>query len=280
MIKELKISHNITERTPILKAYMQDLSRFPLLSIAEEVELATKSLAGDEQAKQLLIQSNLRFVISIAKQYIHQGVSLEDLIMEGNIGLMNAINKFDPTRGFKLSTYAVWWIRQSILQALADKGRTVRLPLNQVGIVTRVKKAMQHFMQINERYPTTAELAELLELPEDKIEDTLRTIHSEISIDTPIGEDGDICIADTLSSSLPETDSVLQMESLRMDIERWLLLLKNDERAKDILIHFYGLNGKQPMTFEELAYKHDISRERVRQIHQHAIQTLKKHVSR
>jgi RNA polymerase primary sigma factor len=141
MIKELKISHSITERTPTLSRYMQDITRYPLLNMDEEVELATLAQRGDERAKEQLVNSNLRFVISIAKQYLHQGVPLEDLIMEGNIGLINAINKFDPTRGFKLSTYAVWWIRQAILHALAEKGRSVRLPLNQVGLLTRVKKA-------------------------------------------------------------------------------------------------------------------------------------------
>ena len=274
MIKELKISHSITERTPTLSRYMQDITRYPLWNMDEEVELATLAQRGDERAKEQLVNSNLRFVISIAKQYLHQGVPLEDLIMEGNIGLINAINKFDPTRGFKLSTYAVWWIRQAILHALAEKGRSVRLPLNQVGLLTRVKKAIQMFYQFNERYPLPDELADHLGMPVEKVEDILRLATTEMSLDTPIGEDSDTSIGDMLESSTPATDNALDQESLRADINRWLLVL-NDNRAKTIMEHSFGLNGVEVLTFDELADKLRISRERVRQIHQHAIRVMK-----
>ena len=170
MIKEFKVSHSITERTPTLTTYMQDISRYPLLTMDQEEELAILAQAGNVKAKQRLAACNLRFVISVAKQFIHLGIPLEDLIMEGNLGLMTAIEKFDSTRGFKLSTYAVWWIRQSILNALAEKGRTVRLPLNHVGLLLRVRRAAQDFYQQNERNPLPEELAQILSIPVEKVE--------------------------------------------------------------------------------------------------------------
>ena len=274
MIKELKISRSITERTPILNAYMQDISRYPLLSLNQEVELTYRARRGDEQAKQQLINCNLRFVISIAKQYIHQGIALEDLIMEGNLGLITAIEKFDPMRGFKLSTYAVWWIRQAILNALCEKGRSVRIPLNQVGLQQRIKKCVHQFMQQEERQPTVSELAEWLNLPEDKIEDALRMVSSEVSIDLPIGEDGDSCLANLLHSNMPGADSEINKECLQQDIQRWLLVL--DERSRDIIIKSFGLSGAEPMTLDELGAKYALSRERVRQIQQRSLVLLSK----
>jgi RNA polymerase primary sigma factor len=275
---ELKINRSITERTPILSAYMQDISRYPLLTLEQEVELCFKAHHGDAEAKRQLVNCNLRFVISIAKQYIRQGIPLEDLIMEGNLGLMNAIDKFDPMRGFKLSTYAVWWIRQSILHALCEKGRTVRLPLNQVGWQNRIKKAIQQFIQREERTPSVSELAELLDMPEDKIEDSLRFMSSEVSIDIPMGEDGDLSMADTLPSTMPSTDEAMNEESLKHDIQQWLQVL--DPRSRDIIECSFGLNGITQMTLEELGIKHDISRERVRQIQQRSLATLQCHVPR
>ncbi|MBR5328230.1 MAG: RNA polymerase sigma factor RpoD/SigA [Paludibacteraceae bacterium] len=275
MIKEFKVTQSITERTPILNAYMQDISRYPLLSLNQEVELTYRARRGDEQAKQQLINCNLRFVISIAKQYIHQGIALEDLIMEGNLGLITAIEKFDPMRGFKLSTYAVWWIRQAILNALCEKGRSVRIPLNQVGLQQRIKKCVQNFIQVEERQPTISELAELLQLPEDKIEDSLRMVSSEVSIDLPVGEDGDSCLADLLQSNMPSTDSEINRECLQQDIQRWLLVL--DERSRDIIIKSFGLSGAEPMTLDELGAKYALSRERVRQIQQRSLVLLSKH---
>lgn len=274
MIKELKISRSITERTPILTSYMQDISRYPLLSLNQEVELTYRARRGDEKAKQELINCNLRFVISIAKQYVHNGIALEDLIMEGNLGLITAIEKFDPMRGFKLSTYAVWWIRQAILNALCEKGRSVRIPLNQVGLQQRIKKCVQNFIQVEERQPTISELAELLQLPEDKIEDSLRMVSSEVSIDLPVGEDGDSCLADLLQSNMPSTDSEINRECLQQDIQRWLLVL--DERSRDIIIKSFGLSGAEPMTLDELGAKYALSRERVRQIQQRSLVLLSK----
>ena len=272
MIKEIKISKSITERTPVLNAYMNDISRYPLLSLEQEVELTYQARRGNVAAKQKLINCNLRFVISIAKQYVHQGISLEDLIMEGNLGLMTAIDKFDPMRGFKLSTYAVWWIRQAILNALSEKGRSVRIPLNQVGLQQRIRKAIQQFIQQEERQPSVSELAEIMGLSEDKIEESLGFMSSEVSIDLPVGEDGDSCLADLLPSSLPMADSGLNHEGLKQDIQRWLQVL--DVRARDIITCSFGLNGEEPMSLEELGLRYGLSRERVRQIQQSSIRTL------
>lgn len=272
MIKEIKIAKSITERTPVLSAYMNDISRYPLLSLEQEVELTYQARRGNVTAKQKLINCNLRFVISIAKQYVHQGISLEDLIMEGNLGLMTAIDKFDPMRGFKLSTYAVWWIRQAILNALSEKGRSVRIPLNQVGLQQRIRKAIQQFIQQEERQPSVSELAEIMGLSEDKIEESLGFMSSEVSIDLPVGEDGDSCLADLLPSSLPMADSVLNHEGLKQDIQRWLQVL--DVRARDIITCSFGLNGEDPMSLEELGLRYGLSRERVRQIQQSSIRTL------
>lgn len=272
MIKEIKIAKSITERTPVLNAYMNDISRYPLLSLEQEVELTYQARRGNVTAKQKLINCNLRFVISIAKQYVHQGISLEDLIMEGNLGLMTAIDKFDPMRGFKLSTYAVWWIRQAILNALSEKGRSVRIPLNQVGLQQRIRKAIQQFIQQEERQPSVSELAEIMSLSEDKIEESLGFMSSEVSIDLPVGEDGDSCLADLLPSSLPMADSGLNHEGLKQDIQRWLQVL--DVRARDIITCSFGLNGEEPMSLEELGLRYGLSRERIRQIQQSSIRTL------
>lgn len=281
MIKEFKVSHSITERTPTLTTYMQDISRYPLLSMAQEEELAILAQAGNVKAKQRLAECNLRFVISVAKQFIHLGIPLEDLIMEGNLGLMTAIEKFDPTRGFKLSTYAIWWIRQSILNALAEKGRTVRLPLNQVGLLLRVRRAAQDFYQQNERNPLPEELAQILSLPVEKVECVLQNASTEFSLDKPMDDESDTCFVDTLESSTPAPDDQLIHDSLCADINRWLRIFnqkREGQRAKDILICSFGLNGMPVMSLEDLAIKHCITRERVRQIRESSIRLLKSHI--
>lgn len=274
MIREIKISKNITERTQILTSYMRDVSRFPLLTIDQEVELATKAYSGDEEAKQKLVECNLRFVISIAKQYMHQGTSLEDLIMEGNIGLMAAVERFDPTRGFKFSTYAVWWIRQHIQHALSEKGRMVRLPLNQVGLILLVRKEMQRFIQQNERPPLAEELSENLSIPVDKIEEAMNYAATEYSIDSPLSADNDTTYAEQLPSYTPSTDNTLAHESLCKEINSWISKLR-DEREKDIIISAFGLNGVPVLTLDELAMKHGLSRERIRQIRQKALSKMR-----
>ena len=281
MIKEFKVSHSITERTPTLTTYMQDISRYPLLTMDQEEELAILAQAGNVKAKQRLAECNLRFVISVAKQFIHLGIPLEDLIMEGNLGLMTAIEKFDPTRGFKLSTYAVWWIRQSILNALAEKGRTVRLPLNQVGLLLRVRRAAQDFYQQNERNPLPEELAQILSLPVEKVECVLQNASTEFSLDKPMDDESDTCFVDTLESSTPAPDDQLIHDSLCADINRWLRIFdqkREGQRAKDILICSFGLNGMPVMSLEDLAIKHCITRERVRQIRESSIRLLKSHI--
>lgn len=281
MIKEFKVSHSITERTPTLTTYMQDISRYPLLTMAQEEELAILAQAGNVKAKQRLAECNLRFVISVAKQFIHLGIPLEDLIMEGNLGLMTAIEKFDPTRGFKLSTYAIWWIRQSILNALAEKGRTVRLPLNQVGLLLRVRRAAQDFYQQNERNPLPEELAQILSLPVEKVECVLQNASTEFSLDKPMDDESDTCFVDTLESSTPAPDNQLIHDSLCADINRWLRIFdqkREGQRAKDILICSFGLNGMPVMSLEDLAIKHCITRERVRQIRESSIRLLKSHI--
>ena len=281
MIKEFKVSQSITERTPTLTTYLQDISRYPLLTMAQEEELTILAQAGNVKAKQRLAECNLRFVISVAKQFIHLGIPLEDLIMEGNLGLMTAIEKFDPTRGFKLSTYAIWWIRQSILNALAEKGRTVRLPLNQVGLLLRVRRAAQDFYQQNERNPLPEELAQILSLPVEKVECVLQNASTEFSLDKPMDDESDTCLVDTLESSTPAPDDQLIHDSLCADINRWLRIFnqkREGQRAKDILICSFGLNGMPVMSLEDLAIKHCITRERVRQIRESSIRLLKSHI--
>lgn len=279
MIKELKITRSITQRTPILTSYMNDISRYPLLTIDEEVELATSAQAGDEDAKQKLVEANLRFVISVAKQFVSPGIALEDLIMEGNIGLINAVERFDPTRGFKFSTFAVWWIRQGIQNALADKVRNVRLPLNQVGLLMRVRKAEQTFIQHNERPPMPEEIAEILDLPVEKVKEAMSNAAIELSIDAPMSNDGDTTIADTLISPVVATDSHLMHESLCAEIRIWLERL-HDERAKEIIIYSFGLNGTMPLSLDDLAIKYDLSRERIRQIQQQSLRRMRaNHIS-
>lgn len=277
-MRQLKITKSITNReSASLDKYLQEIGREELISVEEEVELAQRIKKGDQTALEKLTRANLRFVVSVAKQYQNQGLSLPDLINEGNLGLIKAAEKFDETRGFKFISYAVWWIRQSILQALAEQSRIVRLPLNQVGSLNKINKAYSKFEQENERKPSPEELAEQLELPADKVADTLRVSGRHISVDAPFVEGEDNSLLDVLvNSDSPNADRALINESLAKEIERALATLT--ERESDIIKLFFGI-GCQEMTLEEIGERFGLTRERVRQIKEKAIRRLR-HTSR
>ncbi len=277
-MRQLKITKSITNReSASLDKYLQEIGREELISVEEEVELAQRIKKGDQSALEKLTRANLRFVVSVAKQYQNQGLSLPDLINEGNLGLIKAAEKFDETRGFKFISYAVWWIRQSILQALAEQSRIVRLPLNQVGSLNKINKAYSKFEQENERRPSHEELAEQLELPADKVADTLRVSGRHISVDAPFVEGEDNSLLDVLvNSDSPNADRMLINESLSREIERSLATLT--ERESDIVKLFFGI-GCQEMTLEEIGERFGLTRERVRQIKEKAIRRLR-HTSR
>jgi RNA polymerase primary sigma factor len=277
-MRQLKITKSITNReSASLDKYLQEIGREELISVEEEVDLAQRIKKGDQAALEKLTRANLRFVVSVAKQYQNQGLSLPDLINEGNLGLIKAAEKFDETRGFKFISYAVWWIRQSILQALAEQSRIVRLPLNQVGSLNKINKAYSKFEQENERKPSPEELAEQLELPADKVADTLRVSGRHISVDAPFVEGEDNSLLDVLvNSDSPNADRSLINESLIKEIERALATLT--ERESDIIKLFFGI-GCQEMTLEEIGERFGLTRERVRQIKEKAIRRLR-HTSR
>ncbi len=273
-MRQLKITKSITNReSASLDKYLQEIGREELISVSEEVELAQRIKKGDHAALEKLTKANLRFVVSVAKQYQNQGLSLPDLINEGNLGLIRAAQKFDETRGFKFISYAVWWIRQSILQALAEQSRIVRLPLNQVGSLNKITKEMSRFEQENERRPSTEELAERLDMPVDKISDTIQVSGRHISVDAPFVEGEDNSLLDVLNNEdSPMADANLNQESLSKEVDRALKQLYDRER--DILKMFFGI-GCQEMTLEEIGAKFDLTRERVRQIKEKAIRRLK-----
>ena len=272
---QLKITKSITNReSASLDKYLQEIGREELVSPEEEVELAQRIRKGDQEALEKLTRANLRFVVSVAKQYQNQGLSLPDLINEGNLGLIKAAEKFDETRGFKFISYAVWWIRQSILQALAEQSRIVRLPLNQVGSLNKINKALGKFEQENERQPSTEELADMIDIPKDKIADTLRVSGRHVSVDAPFVEGEDNSLLDVLpNDDSPSADRGLTNESLGTEIERALQILTVRER--EIIKSFFGI-GCQEMTLEEIGERLDLTRERVRQIKEKAIRKLKK----
>ena len=274
-MRQLKITKSITNReSASLDKYLQEIGREELVSPEEEVELAQRIRKGDQEALEKLTRANLRFVVSVAKQYQNQGLSLPDLINEGNLGLIKAAEKFDETRGFKFISYAVWWIRQSILQALAEQSRIVRLPLNQVGSLNKINKALGKFEQENERQPSTDELAEMIDIPKDKIADTLRVSGRHVSVDAPFVEGEDNSLLDVLpNEDSPSADRGLTNESLSTEIERALQILTPLER--EIIKSFFGI-GCQEMTLEEIGERLDLTRERVRQIKEKAIRKLKK----
>src|SRR5574344_578299 len=271
-MRQLKITKSITNReSASLDKYLQEIGREDLITVEEEVAQAIRR--GDRKALEKLTRANLRFVVSVAKQYQNQGLSLPDLINEGNLGLIKAAEKFDETRGFKFISYAVWWIRQSILQALAEQSRIVRLPLNQVGSLNKINKALSKFEQENERMPSPEELADILDIPRDKIADTLRVSGRHVSVDAPFVDGEDNSLLDVLvNSDSPNADRGLVNESLNKEIERALSTLT--ERERDIVKYFFGI-GTQEMTLEEIGEYFGLTRERVRQIKEKAIRRLR-----
>ena len=274
-MRQLKITKSITNReTASLDKYLQEIGREILITAEDEVELAKKIKQGDERALDQLIRANLRFVVSVSKQYQNQGLSLPDLINEGNLGLIKAAQRFDETRGFKFISYAVWWIRQSILQALAEQSRIVRLPLNQVGSLNKINKAFAKLEQEFERPPSSDELADHLELPEDKIADSIKISGRHVSMDAPFKAGEDLSMMDVMvNNDSPKADAELMRESLLKEIERSLATLS--ERERDVVKLFYGIGSTHGLTLDEIGDKFDLTRERVRQIKEKAIRRLR-----
>ena len=273
-MRQLKISKSITNReSASLDKYLQEIGHEELLSVDEEVELAQKIRKGDRRALERLTRANLRFVVSVAKQYQNQGLSLPDLINEGNVGLIKAAEKFDETRGFKFISYAVWWIRQSILQAIAEQSRIVRLPLNQVGSVNKINRELNKFEQEHERRPSVDEIADRINLPEDKIEEAMKVNNRHVSMDAPFVDGEDDSLLDVLADNdMPMADKALVQESLRKEIDRAIELL--NDREQKVVRAFFGI-GSPEMTLEEIGEKYNLTRERVRQIKEKAIRRLR-----
>ncbi len=274
-MRQLKITKSITNReTASLDKYLQDIGKEALITAEEEVELARRIKGGDQRALDKLCLANLRFVVSVAKQYQNQGLSLPDLINEGNVGLIKAAARFDETRGFKFISYAVWWIRQSILQALAEQSRIVRLPLNQVGSLNKIKKETSRLEQKYERLPSAEEIAEALEIPGYKIDAALKITTRYVSMDAPLVDDEDTRFIDVfVDEDTPFTDAGLMRESLTLEIQRSLSTLTEKER--DVINLYYGIGVPHGLTLEEIALQFDLTRERVRQIKEKAIRRLK-----
>ncbi len=274
-MRQLKITKSITNRdTASLDKYLHDIGKEEMITADEEVELARKIKGGDQQALDRLVNANLRFVVSVAKQYQNQGLSLPDLINEGNLGLIKAAQRFDETRGFKFISYAVWWIRQSILQALAEQSRIIRLPLNQVGSINKIRKTSSKLEQIYERLPSTDEIAEQLDLPEHKIKNAMKINTRYISMDAPLRADDDQVFLDQfVPDDVEGTDEALMRESLGREIQRSLASLSEKER--DVINMYYGIGMNHGYTLEEIGAKFDLTRERVRQIKEKAIRRLK-----
>jgi RNA polymerase primary sigma factor len=274
-MRQLKISKQITNReSQSLDKYLQEIGKVDLLTPDEEVVLAQRIRDGDQQALERLTKANLRFVVSVAKQYQNQGLSLGDLINEGNLGLIKAAQRFDETRGFKFISYAVWWIRQSILQALAEQSRIVRLPLNRVGSLNKISKTFSELEQKFEREPSPAELAEVLEISASEVVDTLKISGRHVSMDAPFANGEENSLLDVLESNLEEKpDQGLIDDSLRREVQRALSTLT--QREADVVELYFGLNGMQQMTLEEIGEKFNLTRERVRQIKEKAIRRLR-----
>ncbi len=279
-MRQLKITNKITARESLaLDKYLSDIGRIDLLTPEEEADLARRIREGDEQALEKLTKSNLRFVVSVAKQYQNQGLPLSDLINEGNVGLMKAAKRFDETKGFKFISYAVWWIRQSILQSIVEYSRIVRLPLNKVGSYNKVNEAYMTFVQAYEREPTTEELAEALGISPKEVRDMLKGNSKHVSFDAPIkSDDGDSTMLDLMPDKSGTPDSVLLKQSLKEEVDEGLRILT--PRENEVLSAYYGLNGKQSMTLEEIGEMYELTRERVRQIKERAIRRLRKSYNR
>jgi len=277
-MRQLKITQSITNReSQSLDKYLHEIGKVDLITAEEEVILAGKIREGDQAALERLTKTNLRFVVSVAKQYQNQGLTLGDLINEGNLGLIKAAKRFDETKGFKFISYAVWWIRQSILQAIAEQSRIVRLPLNQVGSLSKISKAFSKLEQEYEREPSPEELADILETTVDKISDTLSNSGRHVSMDAPFVQGEENTLLDVLENHEPNTDSSLINESLSEEIKRSLSTLT--EREREIIVLFFGLSTNHPLSLEEIGEKFNLTRERVRQIKDKALQRLR-HTSR
>jgi RNA polymerase primary sigma factor len=274
-MRQLKITKQVTNRdTQSLDKYLHEIGKEELLTAEEEVELARRIRNGDQKALDKLIKGNLRFVVSVSKQYQNQGLSLPDLINEGNLGLIKAAQRFDETRGFKFISYAVWWIRQSILQALAEQARIVRLPLNKIGSINKINKTLARLEQEFEREPSAEEIAKTLEISPDDVKKALMSSNRHVSMDAPLQQDEDGSMYEVIQNKdVPLPDKNLINDSLRKEIERTLTTLA--QREADILRLYFGLNGTPPHTLEEIGEKFDLTRERVRQIKEKAIRKLK-----
>ena len=273
-MRQLKITKSITNRDgESLDKYLQEISKEELLTVEEEVELAARVKKGDHKALETLTRANLRFVVSVAKQYQNQGLSLPDLINEGNLGLIKAAERFDETRGFKFISYAVWWIRQSILQAIAEQSRIVRLPLNQVSSVNKISQVLSRFEQENERRPSVDEISEQVDLPLEKIDEALSINGKHVSVDAPFADGEDNSLLDVLvNDNSPSADKQLVLESLRQEIQKALSCL--NERERMIIEAYYGIEQPE-MTLEEIGTRYGLTRERVRQIKEKAIRRLR-----
>lgn len=273
-MRQLKIIKSITNReSASLEKYLQEIGKEEMISAEEEAELAQRIRKGDQEALERLTKANLRFVVSVAKQYQNQGMSLADLINEGNLGLLKAAERFDETRGFKFISYAVWWIRQSILQAISEQSRIVRLPLNQVGSYNKINREISKFEQLNERRPSLEEIAESIDLPTEKIDEAISISGHHVSVDAPFAEGEDSSLLDVLvNEDIPTTDKELVVESLKSEIRNALNILSDRERK--VIEDSYGIGG-QELTLEEIGTKYGLSRERVRQIKEKAIRKLR-----
>ncbi|RLD46025.1 MAG: RNA polymerase subunit sigma [Bacteroidetes bacterium] len=278
-MRQLKIQKQVTNRdTASLDKYLQEIGRVDLITAEEEVILAQKIKQGDEQALDKLTKANLRFVVSVSKQYQNQGLTLPDLINEGNLGLIKAAKRFDETRGFKFISYAVWWIRQSILQALAEQSRIVRLPLNKIGSINKINKAKAYLEQTLGQPPRNEDIAEYLDITVREVKESLKNANRHVSLDAPLTSDDDTNMYDLMSTNdTPNPESQLLYESLRKEISRAITTLS--ERESDVIKLYFGLDGEHPLTLEEIGEEFDLTRERVRQIKEKAIRRLK-HTSR